>query len=624
MTNYFFEHDTFIENNISLRKPQILAYKEVKQKLTEEPTTSKIVVLPTGTGKTGLMGLLPFNISEGRVLIITPSLIIREGISDEFDTRSPFNFWTEKNVILDEDNLPTVYRYAGYDKTGDKKRVVQYLTNSNIVIANIHKVFSQNSKKTLVHLLDEDFFDMIIIDEAHHSEANSWQKAMEHFSAKKIVKLTATPFRSDLAELQGDIVFNYPMADAINNKFIKNVNSQHYTNEKLTFEFEGEKLTLEEALKQTDSNWVSRSVAYSTECSKTIVEQSVNLLREKRTNGQIDHQIIAVACSVDHAKEIVSLYEETGLKCDYIVSTRPIKECNEIIVKYKKGQLDVLVNVNMLGEGFDNPTISIAAIFRPFRTLAPYAQFIGRSLRKIKCDPDTDLINNIAHVVYHKELGLEELWNYYSGQKKLSNKKKELKELIESTTGIERKKDVGLVSFEGALESVTNEFLLDGSSNQYHNLIQKTINDRKLEREKKRQAFEQQGFSEDEIKILMETLRKKDEESINAQRIERRAELIREELHEAHTELILEGIFSIEKETGIDLKGTKLPDNTSNPILKNATTNEAYMIIYINNALKRKLKRGIDEWETYDFRTAEQQVPILLDKLKQKIIMKQE
>ncbi|MCW1940630.1 hypothetical protein OMD49_19195 [Bacillus anthracis] len=64
-----------------------------------------------------------------------------------FDTRSQFNFWTKRNVIMDDNHLPKVYRYAGYNSTGDKKRVLKYLNESNIVIANIHKVYNTNSRK---------------------------------------------------------------------------------------------------------------------------------------------------------------------------------------------------------------------------------------------------------------------------------------------------------------------------------------------------------------------------------------------------------------------------------------------------------------------------------------------
>lgn len=117
--SYFKKVNAFIEGNIALRDPQRVAHRRLKESFDENPKTHKIIVLPTGTGKTGTMGLAPYEISNGKVLIITPGLVIREGVSDEFDTRTPFNFWTKRNVILDDTNLPQVYRYAGFETAAD-------------------------------------------------------------------------------------------------------------------------------------------------------------------------------------------------------------------------------------------------------------------------------------------------------------------------------------------------------------------------------------------------------------------------------------------------------------------------------------------------------------------------
>jgi len=71
------------------------------------------------------------------------------------------------------------------------------------------------------------------------------------------------------------------------------------------------------------------------------------------------------------------------------------------------GELDCIVQVQMLGEGFDHSKLSVAAIFRPFRTLAPYIQFVGRILRVIVQNspghPD-----NYGHIVTHTGMNLDE------------------------------------------------------------------------------------------------------------------------------------------------------------------------------------------------------------------------
>ncbi len=616
---YFEETNIFIPGNSYLRKIQREAHKEIKEEFANDPKTHKIIVLPTGAGKTGVIALSPYKVCNGRVLVITPSLIIREGISDEFDTRTMYNFWSKHKVIIDDEKLPKVYRYAGYKTPADKKRIMKWLQETNIVIANIHKVYSTASNKTLVDILPPDFFDMIIIDEAHHCAADSWQKTLEYFEATKIIKLTATPFRADAKDLGGKIIYNYSLADAIKDGIIKNLVAEDITNENLEFEIDGRKVSKEEALEEMDNNWVTRSIAYSENCSRTIVERSIEILNEKRKLGNAFHQIIAVACSIEHAKQIKDLYAEYGIRAEYVSSDRQ-EDSEKAIIEYKKGSIDVIVNVNMLGEGFDHPNISIAAIFRPFRSLPPYAQFIGRALRKIQINDPLDNIDNIAHVVYHKELDLEELWQYYSNQKVKAQRRKVIEIEFSREEEQYRSRDVGEVIVRGKTISNVKTFLDDGIAHKYSKAIQKEIDEfeNKLAEDIKKLKSEL-NMSDAEIADYEKARRKALEDKISTKRHMLRADLIREELQERHLDDIINRVEVLFKETELNHEGTELPSNTSNPYLLNSKDNKAYVRKYINNILKRKLKRGIDEWETYDFEEAQKALPEIIDKIKIKI-----
>jgi hypothetical protein len=82
-------------------------------------------------------------------------------------------------------------------------------------------------------------------------------------------------------------------------------------------------------------------------------------------------------------------------------------EKEAVIRDLKSGILDCIVQVQMLGEGFDHPQLSVAAIFRPFRSLAPYIQFIGRILRVIVQNDPTHP-DNYGHIVTHVGMNLDE------------------------------------------------------------------------------------------------------------------------------------------------------------------------------------------------------------------------
>ena len=111
--DYFINTSTNIIQNQNLREPQIEAYVEVYDHFITKNRTKQhaIVILPTGSGKTGLISILPYNISKGRVLIIAPQLTILDTLERSLDSGSARNFWTNTKVITNPKQLPVVIKY---------------------------------------------------------------------------------------------------------------------------------------------------------------------------------------------------------------------------------------------------------------------------------------------------------------------------------------------------------------------------------------------------------------------------------------------------------------------------------------------------------------------------------
>ena len=176
---------------------------------------------------------------------------------------------------------------------------------------------------------------------------------------------------------------------------------------------EGEErtFTLDEVLEMKQETWFSRGVALSAPCNVSIVDNSLEKLEQLRLTGT-KHQLIAVACSINHARQIRSLYQERGYETA-IVHSSPVKAGDEkandeVMRDLYSGVLDCIVQVQMLGEGFDHPKLSVAAIFRPFRSLAPYIQFVGRILRVVVQNESTHP-DNYGHIVTHVGMNLDDL-----------------------------------------------------------------------------------------------------------------------------------------------------------------------------------------------------------------------
>lgn len=410
--HYFEVACPYISDNSALREPQVQAYYKVYDHFVvrNKQHTHAIVVLPTGVGKTGLMGLLPFHICKGRALIITPQLTIKDAVVDSLDPDNPESFWYKRKIFKRVDETPTLVEYASNIKR-------EVLDAANIVVLNIHKLQMRLTSSPL-NFLPQNYFDMIIIDEAHHSTAVTWVETTNHFKNAKVVKLTGTPIRTDREELAGELVYKYKLSQAMAKGYVKSLRNLEYVPEKLflTIDKDETKLyTVEELLEQglRDEDWIRRSVAFSRECSESVVKESIKLLNRKKENSKVPHKIIAVACSIDHAEQIKQLYIENGYQAEVIHSKQSPDKQAEVKLDIENHRLDVIINVAMLGEGYDHPYLSVAAIFRPFRNELPYEQFIGRVLRTIPEDEVEKAEDNIADIVSHHNLELARLWEKY-------------------------------------------------------------------------------------------------------------------------------------------------------------------------------------------------------------------
>lgn len=447
---FFQKSNPFIADNDRLWEPQILAYYDIYTHFkSSKGNEHAVVILPTGTGKTGVMALAPFGISDGRVLIITPQLVIKDHVVDSLDPTNPTNFWMNQRVFNSFDQLPIVVEYDKDIKQSD-------LDHANIVILNVHKLQAR-SRNSLLEKVPKDFFDMIIIDEAHHSPARTWDNALKYFDSAKVLKVTGTPFRSDNKIIEGKYVTDYKLGRAMERGYVKSLRNFVVVPEKLylTIDRDNERYTLEEIREMgiKDEDWISRSVAYSPECSMQVVEESTEHLMEKRASG-VPHKIIAVACSIDHAQDIEYMYHQKGLRTALIHSDLPDAVRHECLRAIEAHEVEVVVHVALLGEGYDHPHLTIAAIFRPFRSLAPYAQFIGRTLRRIPPEQLKTPGDNVAVVVGHKDLNLDPLWEEYQKEQEYKDITKKIREQRKRESTMEK----GIKNFDFGEAEVDGDF----------------------------------------------------------------------------------------------------------------------------------------------------------------------
>lgn len=602
--HYFETANPCIYENMDLREPQKQGYYKVYDHFAvKNKKKHAIVVLPTGVGKTGLIGLLPFHVCKGRALIITPQLTIKESVIDSLNPENPESFWYKRKIFERVEDTPCLVEY----EKGIKREVLDV---ANIVILNIQKLQTRLASSPL-NYLPEDYFDMIIIDEAHHSTANTWVETINHFDKAKVVKLTGTPIRTDGVELAGELIYKYKLSQAMANGYVKSLRNFEYIPEKLLLTMDNDEkttYTVEQILGMglRDEDWIRRSVAFSRECSESVVKESILLLEKKKSGGtKVPHKIIAVACSISHAEQIKQLYVENGYRAEVIHSQQAPEQQSAIKQAVENHRLDVIIHVAMLGEGYDHPYLSVAAIFRPFRSELPYEQFIGRVLRVIPEKEVEKAEDNIADVVSHQNLELTKLWEKYKIELQESEVIKHLQDenVINEQDGSEDTGSSGtganIIPLGIAMEQGKGTL----SSDTYLNteLIKKQREEEKRQKE-----------SIDELQKLLHIDFEQAQAIYNQTRTKDTAAFKRPDLYFAGRKKDLDSqireilVPQLITRFSIDQKATNLSESRLFAgkyfwIKKLGSDNGAMLAMYFNSYLKDEIGKKREEWQVSDY-----------------------
>lgn len=584
--SYFKETVAYINGNKKLREPQREAYIAAYEFFNENEKGEALIVLPTGTGKSGLISVLPFGISNGRVLVVTPGLITKQSV---IKTLNPLedNFWINYDIIFDPEDMPVVVEY-------DSDVLDESLEKSNFVVANIHKLY-KDSENSLLKRVSKDFFDMVIIDEAHHSAANSWKEVLNYFSDAKKVHLTGTPYRGDDEPIPGENIHTTSLATAMRLKLVKWLRKSTVNSAEMYFYIPGDahRYTKEEVLEFKEAEWIQRSVALSKDCSELVIDESIDKLNElKRLSPSVPHKILAVACSIAHASDVAKWYSEKGMNVVIVHSDLEKETLEQNLYKIENHECNVVVSVNMLMEGYDHKYLSVLAIFRPYKSKNAFAQIVGRVLRTIPEKEITDYaIDNNAYVIYHQETGLDVMWKSFQKEVEKSKLSPVREYSFTEREYQERESNYANISVERAYATEADSYLPEIDFNEKFEEAKLEIENRINEKIK---SLDASIFTDDEIEAFRSTLRNKEikneKDKMDRLLVEKRPETARTEIRTFLYNTANEAAQDILTRKGINPKGHSLYKAFKNLVygIKPDTNNDAIIVRYINIRLKNK------------------------------------
>jgi superfamily II DNA or RNA helicase len=237
----------------------------------------------------------------------------------------------------------------------------------------------------------------------------------EQFPGARIVNFSATPERTDGQIMAGRVVYSYPIFRAIQEGYVKRLKAVQLNPRTLRYvrrEDDQEiEVTLDEVrrLGEDDADF-RRSIVTSRETLNTIVDASIRELERLRTaTGDNRLKIIASALNYHHCQQIVEAYRARGRRADYVHSREGSVANKRVMQRLESHQLDVIVQVRKLGEGFDHRFLSVAAVFSIFSNLSPFVQFVGRIMRVIQQNAPGHVLNQ-GVVVFHAGGNIARQW----------------------------------------------------------------------------------------------------------------------------------------------------------------------------------------------------------------------
>ncbi|WP_276905526.1 DEAD/DEAH box helicase [Faecalibaculum rodentium] len=322
---------------MKLRPYQSEACRKIVQEF-EQGTKRTLLILPTGCGKTVVFNGVAFRYayrpdrtpSGGRVLILAHQNILIDQAQDKF----------QSVMGLETD------RIKGRAKLKDLPIAV-------------------SSVQTMQNRLDRypaDFWDLIIIDEAHHSMSAGYRKVLDHFDCK-VLGVTATPDRADGKKLEtfDSIAFQYSIDEAIKDGYLAPIKVRQCP---LSIDLSKVRKSKGDLL---ESDIGAVIYPHLHEIARTLHD----IIKGRRT--------VCFVPLIRTAKKAAEIFDHYGFRALWTSGADPDRE--KKLAAFAAGRYDIIFNSMLLTEGWDCPETDCVIVLRPTTSRALYVQMVGRGLR---------------------------------------------------------------------------------------------------------------------------------------------------------------------------------------------------------------------------------------------------
>lgn len=304
----------------------------------------QLIVLPTGSGKTILMAAIVKHFNK-RVLLIAH----REELINQAE-KSFRKYWHKADIGI----------------CSAKRKDF----NNQIILGSVQTCFRQKTLKQL----KKKSFDILMIDEAHHATAKTYQKIIRELgfgekTKKLLIGVTATPMRSDkkhLGDLFEKIVYSKAIGELIESKTLS-----HVLGRRILTSFNLNKV------KTSMGDFAVGELATAVNS-----EERNQFVFEKFKEYSSDRKAIIFCANVKHCHDLTQIFNDHGIRTKAVWGQMKKEDRRKSLRSFSSGKTQVITSCGILTEGFDEPSIQTIVMARPTKSKGFYIQMIGRGLRK--------------------------------------------------------------------------------------------------------------------------------------------------------------------------------------------------------------------------------------------------
>lgn len=342
---------------------ELRPYQQEAREAVEQDWKSGIkrtlLVLPTGCGKTIVFAKIVEDcVREGRrVLILAHRAELLEQAADKLSRSTGLKCAVEK---AEESCLGSWFR---------------------VVVGSVQSM--QRPKR--LQQFERDYFDTIVIDEAHHCISNGYQAVLQYFSEADILGVTATPDRGDMRNLGSyfeNLAYEYTLPKAIKEGYLVPIKA----------------LTI--PLKIDMSGVGMQSGDFKAGDIGTVLDPYLQSIADEMIKYCMDRKTVVFLPLVKTSQKFCQILNEKGFAAAEVNGNSQDRE--EILSDYENGKYNVLCNSMLLTEGWDCPEVDCVIVLRPTKVRSLYCQMVGRGTRLYPGKNHLLLLDFLWHTERHE------------------------------------------------------------------------------------------------------------------------------------------------------------------------------------------------------------------------------